>query len=170
MQQNMMPRQQQQQVQARTFPARNAPLTQSQDRPFSWEQKSRSRSVMSVPTSASSNVQRFPSGQLMQKSMQQGQGQVYQQREQSQSMKVMKPGLFHANTSPVYASNMEHNRQQPQQQQQPRPPQSPAQQRAIVESLQMARDSAEQQASHAKQENFKLMGKIENLERVFMQN
>merc|ERR1719295_529610 len=95
-QQNVMPMQQQ--TQPRAFPARNAPLTQSQDRPFSWEQQNRSRSVMSVPTSASSNVQRFPSGQLMQRSMQQGQGQgqgqgqMYQQREQAQSMKVMKPG------------------------------------------------------------------------------
>ena len=37
------------------------------------------------------------------------------------------------------------------------------------ESLHIAKQSAEQQANHAQQQNFKLMDKIEHLERVFMQ-
>lgn len=129
----------------------NTPMNQ-EDRPqFSWEMSQQNRNLQQSSHSNLGNSRAV----LHPLSQQQPQAVHQQQLQQEQQPIRTKPPLLHGYSSPIY--------QAPQQQ-----VQMEQEYQNQIETLQAAKESAEQDASKARQENNDLMDKIEHLETVFM--
>ena len=134
---------------------------------FSWEMNNGSSSSHNSRPNSNSNSNSSSRYHLHQQQPYHLQQQQRMQQSLHLSLPTNKPPLLYTpSSSPHYG----HNQQQQQQQQQGvEEPLSPQVKNAFA-SLQLAKQSAEQEANYAKQENYKLLDKIEHLERVFVHN